>query len=160
MDEMQQKSRILVVEDEADIQIVLCVYLKYAGFEVRGVSNGQEAIHAIAEFNPQLIVLDMMMQPVDGWEVLNWLQANPHTAPIAVIVLTALSHIAHQVHGLEEGAVEYITKPVQPSKLVERIRAILSLSEEQRGLLRHRRMEEQRKVLDSLYAPQPDEFIY
>src|SRR5690242_3952475 len=85
-----ESTRILVVEDDADIQHVLCVYLKHSGFEVRGASDGQEAIAAIPEFNPQLIVLDLMMRPVDGWEVLHWLRARRQVAP-PVLVLTALT---------------------------------------------------------------------
>jgi DNA-binding response OmpR family regulator len=160
MDNAEQKTRILVVEDETDIQLVLCVYLRFAGFEVRGASNGQEAIRSISEFDPHLIVLDLMMQPVSGWDVLDWLRANPITPPLPVIVLTALTHVTEQVHGYEEGAIEYMTKPTQPFLLVERIRSILSLNAEQRLLLRHNRMEEQRKVVERLNAPQPDEFSY
>jgi DNA-binding response OmpR family regulator len=160
MDNAEHKTRILVVEDETDIQLVLCVYLRFAGFEVHGVSNGQEAIRSISEFDPHLIVLDLMMQPVSGWDVLDWLRVNRITPPLPVIVLTALTHINEQVHGFEEGAIEYMTKPTQPSLLVERIHSILSLNDEQRLLLRRRRMEEQRKVVERLYAPQPDEFSY
>jgi len=154
------KSRILVVEDDRDILQVLCVFLKFAGFEVHGVGNGLEAIRAVPEFCPHLIVLDLMMQPVDGFEVLDWLRTNRLTPPLPVLVLTALTHVKDQVHGFEEGAIEYVTKPAQPSALVERIRAILSLSAEQRTLLWRKRMDERRKVVERIYAPQPDEFVY
>ncbi len=156
----ENKSKILVVEDDAAILQVLCVFLKFAGFEVLGVSNGQDAMHVMREFCPHLIVLDLMMQPVSGFEVLDWLRANRITPPLPVLVLTALTGLTEQVHGFEEGAIEYMTKPAQPSALVERIRTILSLSVEQRSLLRHRRMDEQRRVLERVYAPQPDEFVY
>ena len=156
----ENKSKILVVEDEADIQQVLCVFLQYAGFEVRGASDGLEAIRSIPEFQPHLIVLDLMMQPVDGYQVLDWLRENHLSPPLPVLVQTALTHITKQVQGFEEGAIEYLTKPTQPSVLVERIRAILSLSVEQRTLLRSKRMDEQRKVVERLYAPQADEFVF
>jgi DNA-binding response OmpR family regulator len=156
----ENKTKILVVEDEADIQQVLCVFLQYAGFDVLGVSNGQEAILHIPVFKPHLVVLDLLMQPVNGYEVLDWLRENGLTPPLPVIVLTALSHVTEKVQGFEEGAVEYLTKPTQPSVLVERIRTILSLSVEQRTLLRSKRMDEQRRVVERLYAPQPDEFVY
>lgn len=154
-----ESTRILVVEDDADIQHVLCVYLKHSGFEVRGASDGQEAIAAIPEFNPHLVVLDLMMRPVDGWEVLHWLRARRQVAP-PVLVLTALTQLEDQVHGFEAGAVEYLTKPTQPRVIVERIRKILALSNEQRALLQHQHQEQQRKTLDLISAPQPDEFIY
>ena len=156
----QEKSKILVVEDDADILQVLSVFLKYAGFEVRGASNGQEAIRVVPEFCPHLMVLDLMMQPVNGFEVLDWLRANQLTPPLPVLMLTALTHLKDQVHGFEEGAIEYMTKPTQPSTLVERIATILSLSVEQRTLLQRKRIDEQRKVVERLYAPQPDEFVY
>ena len=156
----ENKSKILVVEDDAAILQVLCVFLEFAEFEVLGISNGEEAIHVIPEFCPHLIVLDLMMQPVSGFEVLDWLRANRVTSPLPVLVLTALTQLTEQVHGFEEGAVEYMTKPAQPSALVERIRSILSLSVEERNLLRQKRMDEQRKVVERVYAPQPDEFVY
>jgi DNA-binding response OmpR family regulator len=68
--------------------------------------------------------------------------------------------VTEQVHGFEEGAVEYMTKPTQPSVLVERINTLLSLSVEQRSHLRHKRMDEQRKVMERLLAPQSDDFVY
>ena len=160
MYEVQNKSKILVVEDDASIQQVLSVFLQCAGFEVYSVSNGQDAIRVIPEFDPHLIVLDLLMQPMNGWEVLSWLRVNSITPPLPVLVLTALSHVTQQVQGFEEGAVEYVTKPTQPGILVARIRDILSLSVEQRTLLRHKRMDQQRRVLEQIYAPQPDEFVY
>jgi len=156
----ENKSKILVVEDDAAILQVLCVFLEFAEFEVLGVSNGEEAIHVIPEFCPHLIVLDLMMQPVSGFEVLDWLRANRKLPPLPVLVLTALTQLTEQVHGFEEGAVDYMTKPAQPSALVERIRSILSLSVEERILLRYKRMDEQRRVVERVYAPQPDEFVY
>ena len=155
----EASTRILVVEDDADIQHVLCVYLKHSGFEVRGASDGQEAIAAIPEFCPHLIVLDLMMRPVDGWEVLHWLRSRRQVAP-PVLVLTALTQLEDQVHCFEAGAVEYLTKPTQPRVIVERIRKILALSHEQRALLQHQLQEQQRKTLDLISAPQPDEFTY
>lgn len=156
----ENKSKILVVEDDADILQILCYFLKYAGFEVCGVSDGQEAMRVIPEFSPHLIVLDLMMQPVDGFEVLDWLRANYITPPLPVLVLTALTQLTEKIHGFEEGAIEYVTKPAQPSDLVERIRTLLSLSVEQRALLRRKRMDEQRRVVERIFAPQPDEFVF
>jgi DNA-binding response OmpR family regulator len=160
MYEAGNRSKILVVEDDQAIRQVLCIYLRYEGFEVETVTNGQDAIRIIPEFCPQLIVLDLMMQPVDGWGVLEWLRANQESTPIPVIVLTARTHLTEQAHGFEAGAVEYMTKPTQPSILIERIQAILALTADQRLLLRGKRMAEHRNVLERLYAPQPDEFIY
>jgi DNA-binding response OmpR family regulator len=155
-----KQPKILVVEDDADIRQILSVFLKHSGFEVHTVADGQEALLTIPEFHPSLIVLDLMMQPVSGWDVLRWLQTNHEvsTETIPVLILTALTHIDQQVDGFEAGAVEYMTKPTQPGKIVERIHTILSLSPEQRTMLRRKRIEEQRAVLERLRAPQPDEY--
>lgn len=77
-----------------------------------------------------------------------------------MLILTALTQLEDQVHGFEAGAVEYLTKPTQPRVIVERIRKILALSNEQRALLQQQLQEQQRKTLDLISAPQPDEFIY
>ncbi len=157
--DQRESVRVLVVEDDVDIQHVLCVYLEHSGFTVRGVSDGGTAKDVILEFCPQLIVLDLMMRPVDGWEVLHWLRARRQIAP-PVLVLTALTQLEDQVHGFEAGAVEYLTKPTQPRIIVERIHKLLALSNEQRHTLQRERTARQRKTLDLISAPQPDEFIY
>jgi DNA-binding response OmpR family regulator len=79
---------------------------------------------------------------------------------IPVLVLTARTKLAEQARGYEEGAVEYMTKPTQPSMVVERIRALLAMDPEQRDRRRHQRRDQQRKTLERLNAPQPDEFVY
>jgi DNA-binding response OmpR family regulator len=155
-----EKRKILVVEDEADIRQVLCFFLKHSGFEVRGAANGLEAIRAIPEFAPDLIVLDILMRPVNGWDVLHWLRDH-HAKPLPpVLVLTALAHTSEQMHGFEEGAVEYLTKPTQPSTIVERVNVLLSLSAEQRSMLQRKRLDEHRRTMERLYAAQPDELVY
>src|SRR5947209_4457634 len=93
------KHKILVVEDEADIQQVLCFFFKQAGFDVLGISGGEEAIHRIPDYDPDLIVLDLMMYPVSGWDVLHWLRDNRYTPPLPVLILTAKVNLAEQIHG-------------------------------------------------------------
>jgi DNA-binding response OmpR family regulator len=173
-----KQPKILVAEDDVDIRQILSVFLKHSGFDVRIAADGQEAIRVIPEFCPDLIVLDLVMQPVSGWDVLRWLRTNQQASPseyetrawtdttkasllmIPVLILTALIHIDQQVDGFEAGAVEYMTKPTQPGKIVERINTILSLSAEQRRMLRRKRIDEQRAVLERILAPQSDEFFY
>lgn len=153
------RARILVIEDERPIQQVLCFFLHSSGFAVSGASNGQEAMQAIVEFSPHLILLELEMRPVSGWDILNWLRAN-FASPPPVIVLSTLVNLKEQMHGFEEGAIDYITKPTQPSAIVERVRAILAMSQEQRGMLQRKRLDEQRKTLARLYSTQRDEFAY
>jgi DNA-binding response OmpR family regulator len=152
------RARILVVEDDVDIRRVLCLYLNYSGFDVREAADGREAICLIPEYCPSLIVLDIMMQPVDGWEVLHWLRARRMHPPLPVLVLTARYQLDEQLQGFEEGAIEYLTKPSQPGIIVERIRTILGLSEEQRMMLQRKRLDEHRNTLERIIA-QPDKFM-
>jgi len=158
MDKVSQKKRILIVDDEPAIQQVMCFFFKLHDFETLGVSGGLEAIQAIPEFKPQLIILDLVMRPVSGWDVLEWLHTQHCQIP--VLVLSALVNLTEQLHGFEKGAIEYITKPTQPSVIVERVRSLLTMSTEQRKLLQHQRMDEQRQILEHLYAAQSDEFTY
>ncbi len=153
------RARILVIEDEKPIQQVLCFFLNSSGFAASGASDGQEAMRAIVEFTPHLILLELEMRPVSGWDILNWLRAN-FASPPPVIVLSTLVNLKEQMHGFEEGAIDYITKPTQPSAIVERVRAILAMSQEQRGVLQRKRLDEQRKTLARLYSKQRDEFAY
>ncbi|HZS75832.1 MAG TPA: response regulator [Ktedonobacteraceae bacterium] len=158
--EVKRAARILVVEDDVDIQHVWCVYLQHSGFDVKSATDGQEAIHLIPEYRPDLIVLDLMMRPVDGWAVLQWLRVQQIKPMIPVLVLTALYQLSQQIKGFEEGAIDYLTKPTQPSIIVDHIRKILGLSEEQRAMLQRARIEHHRKLLERVSAPSPDEFAY
>jgi DNA-binding response OmpR family regulator len=160
MDEVSAQKRILIVEDEVAIQQVLSFFLKHNGFETLAVSNGQEAIQVVPEFQPHLIILDLLMRPVSGWDVLHWLRSHQLTPPLPVLVVSALVNLTEQVQGFEEGAIEYITKPTQPSIIVERVRTILSMNSEQRLMLQHKRIDERRKVLERIHAAQMDEFVY
>jgi DNA-binding response OmpR family regulator len=160
MHEVAQKSRILIVDDEPAIQQVLCFFFKLHKFEVLGVPGGQEAIQVIPDFRPHLIVLDLVMRPVSGWDVLEWLHAHRQTTQIPVLVVSALVNLTEQLHGFEKGAIDYITKPTQPSVIVERVQALLAMSAEQRTMLQHKRMDEQRRILEHLYAAQSENFMY
>jgi DNA-binding response OmpR family regulator len=159
MHESVQKKKILIVEDEPMIRQVLCTLLKHRDFDVLGVSSGQEAMQTIPEFNPHLIILDLLMHPVSGWDVLHWLRTNHLTPHIPVLVASALVHLNEQMHSFEEGAIDYVPKPTQPSIIMERVQALLSMNAKQRSMLHRRRIDEQRETLARLSA-QADEFVY
>ncbi|WP_052887835.1 response regulator transcription factor [Thermogemmatispora carboxidivorans] len=156
MSAQERKPKILVVEDDEAILNVLSLFLSYAHFEVRGARSGKEAMELVPSFGPQLIVLDLNMRPISGWEVLHWLRASKLSPPIRVLVLTASTRLSEQVRGLE-GAVDYLTKPTQPSVLVERIRSILAMSDEALLSLLQKRLQEQRRVLEQLVQAGKDE---
>lgn len=151
--------RILVVEDDFDIRQILSVYLKHCGFEVSCASDGQEAIPLITSYQPHLLILDLMMRRVDGWEVLHWLNTQRLHPPVPVLVLTACSRLDEQLRGFEAGAIDYIVKPTQPGVIVDRINALLDLSVEQRSLFQRKRIDERRSMLERAQAQQ-DEFIF
>ncbi len=114
--------RILVVDDEARLREVLRGYLQEDGYDVVTASNGREALFAARDHKPDLIVLDLMMPEMDGWEFMRQ-HRRDHDTP--VIMLTARVEDMDKVAGLELGADDYVTKPFSPRELVARVRAVL-----------------------------------
>ena len=117
--------RILVVDDEPDITALVAYHLAKVGYRVSTASTGPDALRAVREERPALIVLDRMLPGLDGDEVLAQLRADPGARDVAVIVLTARRDEADRIRGLALGADDYLTKPFSPQELVLRIAAIL-----------------------------------
>ena len=120
-----KKIKILVVEDEAPIQELLQFNLERNKYTVKIVDSGEEALSVTAAFQPDLILLDIMLPGADGLEVCKRLKNDPQTMPIPIIMLTALCEEADIVTGLELGADDYITKPFSPRVLLARVKAAL-----------------------------------
>jgi two-component system phosphate regulon response regulator PhoB len=116
---------VLVVEDEGDILELVGYNLGKNGFTVRPVTSGEEALRKVHAWNPDLVLLDLMLPGVDGLEVCRQLKRDPRTQMIPVVMLTAKGEESDIVTGLELGAVDYITKPFSPKVLVARVRAAL-----------------------------------
>ncbi|GAB4545697.1 MAG: hypothetical protein Kow0063_39820 [Anaerolineae bacterium] len=116
---------ILVAEDERDIREFLAVALQVCGFNVIEARNGEEAIALTHRHNPDLILLDVRMPKVTGFEACETLKADPRTRDIPVIFLSAYAHKEEVQRGLALGADEYLTKPIAPDVLIERVTAIL-----------------------------------
>ncbi|MEK7347973.1 MAG: response regulator [Candidatus Eisenbacteria bacterium] len=119
------KGRILVVDDEIYIVHILDFSLGMEGYEVLTALDGEQALERLKNDKPDLIVLDIMMPKVDGYEVCRAIKANPETQHIPVILLSAKGRNVDQKMGFDVGADDYITKPFSPRKLVERINALL-----------------------------------
>ena len=117
---------ILVVEDEPSIAEIVALYLERAGFSVRTAADGQEALDESARSLPDLIVLDLMLPGIDGYEVLRRLRTTSDTP---VIMLTARKTEVDRIAGLELGADDYVVKPFSPRELVARVKAILRRSD-------------------------------
>jgi len=119
------KESLLVVEDEESILELLDYNLSKEGYEVSEVTSGEEAIEAARASSPDLILLDLMLPGLDGFDVCRILKGDPKTKHIPIVMLTAKGEEADIVAGLELGADDYVTKPFSPKVLVARIRALL-----------------------------------
>jgi two-component system, OmpR family, response regulator len=115
--------RVLVVDDEPNISDLVATVLRYEGFRVEVADSGRRALAAAADFDPALIVLDVMLPDLDGFEVHRRLTAEGRAAP--VLFLTARDATEDKVRGLSLGADDYVTKPFSLEELVARVRAIL-----------------------------------
>lgn len=119
------RANILVVEDEADLQDLLRYNIAREGFNVRCATTGEEAMHAIRQETPDIIVLDLMLPGMDGLEVCRLVKTDKKTESASVIILTAKGEEADIVVGLELGADDYVTKPFSPRVLIARIKAVM-----------------------------------
>ncbi len=113
---------ILLVDDNANNLSVLSNTLKVAGYKVRMAVNGEDALSQIARARPELILLDVQMPKIDGFETCRRLQENPETEGIPIIFMTALSDAGNKVKGLSLGAVDYITKPFEHEEVLARVK--------------------------------------
>lgn len=118
-------TRILVVEDDPDIADLIGRYLGKAGFSVELTASGSDALKRLTERPPDLVVLDLMLPHVDGLEVCRAARADPRTAAVPIIMVTARAEESERIVGLELGADDYLSKPFSPNELVARVRALL-----------------------------------
>ena len=109
---------VLVVEDDREINELVGAYAQLAGFEYRPALDGTSALREARERVPSAVVLDLMLPDIDGFEVCQRLKKEPDTKPVPVIMLTALSDEASRRRGVECGAIEYMTKPFDPDRLM------------------------------------------
>ncbi len=113
---------IYVIEDEPSIAEVVNLYLRRAGYHVTVLADGQSAIDTLAQKQPDLVVLDLMLPKVDGLTITRWLRDR---SDVPIIMLTARRDEADRIAGLEMGADDYVVKPFSPQELVSRVRAVL-----------------------------------
>jgi two-component system cell cycle response regulator len=132
--EPKQKKRILVVDDHEDNIELLRARLEARGYEVFGASDGQAALDQVEHVSPDLILLDVMMPKMDGMEVVRRLKANKNLPFIPVIMQTALDSTENKVEGLDAGADDYITKPINFAELEARVNSLLRIKKLQSDL--------------------------
>jgi len=123
---------VLVVDDEEPIRKIVSFQLEKAGYEVTACADGQEALRIVEEREPDLILLDVMMPNVDGYEVCKRLKSNYQTSHIPIIMVTAKSELENRLQGFEDGANDYITKPFAITELLVRVKNVLQWSQLQR----------------------------
>jgi DNA-binding response OmpR family regulator len=119
-------ARILIAEDEPDIRELVAFTLRFAGHEVTVTSNGEEALHQAMQTPPDLILMDVRMPKMTGYDACRAMKAESLLRDIPVVFLSAKGQDAEIQTGLDAGAEEYLLKPFAPDQLVERVKAILS----------------------------------
>ena len=118
-------TKILIAEDERDIRDLVAFTLRFAGFEVIVASNGEEAVEIATKEIPDLIVLDVRMPRLTGYDACRMIKADPKLHHIPVVFLSAKGQESEVHTGMEAGAEEYLLKPFAPDQLTERVRTIL-----------------------------------
>ena len=120
----QRPKKILIVEDEQDIAELVRHYLEKEGFHPSIAKTGLEALNLVGSTHPDLVILDLMLPQMDGFEVCKALRQKPETALLPIIMLTAKNEESDTVVGLELGADDYVTKPFSPKALIARIKSL------------------------------------
>jgi two-component system, OmpR family, phosphate regulon response regulator PhoB len=132
-------ARVLVIDDEGPIRLLCRVNLEAAGMEISEAEDGPSGVEAALAEQPDVILLDVMMPGMDGWEVFGELLKDERTAKIPIVFLTARAELRDQARGLELGGVDYVTKPFNPLQLAPLVNDLLEGVE--RGDVQERRRE-------------------
>ncbi len=119
------QAKVLIIEDDPDLSRVLAYNLRNAGYEATVANDGREGLRQARLLIPDLIILDLMLPLVDGLEICRRLRAEPETADVIIMMLTARSEESDEVVGLSLGADDYMTKPFSVKVLLERVKALL-----------------------------------
>ncbi len=119
-------ARILIAEDEPDIRELVAFTLRFAGHEVTATANGEEAVQQAVQVIPDLILMDVRMPKMTGYEACRLMKADPILRDIPVVFLSAKGQDSEIQTGMDVGAEDYMLKPFAPTQLTERVRAILA----------------------------------
>ena len=122
---IQMAQKIMLADDEEDIKVVMQLFLESKGYDIVTAFDGLDTIERAKQELPDLILLDVMMPVIDGFEVCKRLKADPATFGIPIIMVSAAGQAESRQKGLDAGAVDYVVKPFEPEQLIERIQATL-----------------------------------
>jgi two-component system alkaline phosphatase synthesis response regulator PhoP len=143
-------TRVLVIDDEAPIRLLCRVNLEAEGMEVLEAGDGPKGLSAARERRPDVILLDVMMPGLDGWNVAEQLLADEDTRAIPIIFLTARADLRDRVRGLDVGGLDYVTKPFNPVELATLVREVVDAVERgEREQLRTERVAELKSLFES-----------
>ena len=122
-------SKILIVDDEAGARSALAILLRREGFEVRDAHSGVAALHECTDFRPDLVLLDILMPGMDGFEVCRRIKATPETRLTPVVLITGLTATGDRIKGINAGADDFLSKPIDFNELLARTRSLLRLKQ-------------------------------
>jgi DNA-binding response OmpR family regulator len=126
--------RILIVDDTPQAAELLAEYLSDCGYELRTAHDGEQTLKQVAEWSPDLILLDVMMPRMSGFEVCKRLRSNPATQDVAVLMVTALDQASDVERAVEAGTDEFVSKPIKKGELRHRVRSLLESRKHKRDL--------------------------
>lgn len=126
--------RVLIADDDPQGVELLEAYLSDSGYELQTAIDGEETLRKVREWQPDLVLLDIMMPRISGFQVCKALRANPQTRGIAVLMITALDQPSDVERAVEAGTEEFLTKPINKTELLLRIRALLKSRQQQGDL--------------------------
>jgi CheY-like chemotaxis protein len=135
---VSERRRVLVVDDEPDVLLLCRVNLEFEGYEVVEASDGEQAMERLSEQTFDVMLLDVMMPKMDGWQVLEAVKADDELKDLPVVMLTAKVQDQDQIRGWSQGAADYITKPFSPLALSQVLQDVLATDPEEEE--RRRRM--------------------
>ncbi|MGQ9570210.1 MAG: response regulator [Thermodesulfovibrionales bacterium] len=147
---MERKSKILIVDDAVDTVELLEKRFRSEGYDTEKAFNGEEGLKKVEEYHPDLIVLDVMMPKLDGYQVCRRLKTNENTKYIPVLMLTAKGEVENKVRGLEIGADDYLPKPFNYKELSARIKSLLSIKAAREKLVEEEKTEALEKMMDEV----------
>jgi len=147
---VEKKSKILIVDDAVDTVELLRKRFHSEGYDTAEANDGEEALQKVEQYHPDLIVLDVMMPKLDGYEVCRRLKADENTKYVPVLMLTAKGEIENKVKGLEIGADDYLPKPFDYKELSARVKSLLTIKEAREKLVEEEKSEAMEKMMDEV----------
>ena len=147
---MEAKSKILIVDDTVDIVELLLKRFKSEGYETTAAYDGEEGLRKVEEWGPNLVILDVMMPKLDGFQVLERLRMDENTKYLPVLMLTAKSKLPEKIKGLQRGADDYLTKPFDYKELSIRVRSLLAKEAASKKLVEEKKTEALDYVVDEV----------